>query len=42
MKNMLNRMNTYIVEQAESTAAEDNIMEVEHDGVDSLNLNLTL
>jgi hypothetical protein len=32
----------YIVEPTESAAAEDNIMEVEHDGVDSLNLNLIL
>ncbi len=41
MKNMLNRVNTYIVEPTEAAATEDNIMEVEY-GVDSLNLNLTL
>ncbi len=42
MKNMLNRVNTYIVEPTEAAAAEDNITEVEHNGVDFLNLNLTL
>ncbi len=42
MKNMLNHVNTYIVELTEAAATEDNIMEVEHDGVNSLNLNLTL
>ncbi len=39
---MLNHVNTYIVEPTESVATGDNIMEVEHDGVDSLNVNLTL
>ncbi len=39
---MLNRVNTYIVEPTELAAAEDNITEVEHNGVDFLNLNLTL
>ncbi len=39
---MLNRVNTYIVEPTEAAAAKDNITEVEHNGVDFLNLNLTL